>query len=499
MASRALEEPLVEPSQIEEGEPSTVLVVLLFQALTVFGASACGLVHCVNAHEKGEGWAREQVWYMVGAQAGSLALGATCARWLLPQCRRCLAGCWGAPPHGKVEHRWDTAKFTLTQVVAFSHIGMTFMNRVWWGSWYQTFKEFWLMQTYFFISGYLSSPIPTRKRLQAVWRSLVGAYVINQTLYFVLDKIVYKYGWSATRLQHTYLAEYSGRGDVMHQNFLLEFWLPTGPLWYLPNLLALRLVAPWWLELRWPLATAVVLQCLILSLKEDDFDTRLSFMSIGDLLSMGLPWYVLGVKARPYSTALNAVFDWSATWWASLGAFATGIALCYLNTAHQLGRPLFGIYAERDIQEPAKRQWFNAYSARLTSSFETTLAPVESAKMHLYLTYAWWLVVGGNAIRLVLAFAAVRLFSRANPVRIGPLDVTAMGKRSISNYLMHWYVFICLQLTSFDTDQWYGPLKILALILLVILQSLFWMSLPVYRILRPVFLAPDMDRLLLPP
>lgn len=488
-------------SNLAEEEPSTFLVALVLEAICVFGISACGLVHCVNAHQKGEEWAFPQIKYMAIAHVVSAAAGLAGLVLVAPQVQRCLKGKWCESALG-IEHRWDTVKFTLTMLVSFSHLGLTFYEYAWF-SVYTVFKEFFLMQTYFFISGYLSRPEPTRRRLQACWRSLVGAYVVNQIGYFLLTKVCFAYGWATTALRRSWLADFETRSDVMHQNFVLEFWRPIGPLWYLPNLICARLIAPWWLELRWPFATAVVVQCLVLSLNQSDYDDGLAFLSFNWFLTMGLPFYVLGVKARRYSAAINAVLEWKSTWWASCLVMLSTLLACYVSMGNQIGERVFSIYAQFDLSSTnPKRQWFNSNSARLTSSFQTVLSPAQSSKMHTYLTYAWYLVVGGNPLRIVLGLAALRLFSTTQPLRLfgGRLDITAMGKRSISNYLMHWYLLIILQLTWLDVpERNYNSAKIFLCLLIVVAQSMFWMAKPVHDIVRPVFLAPNMDRILQAP
>lgn len=102
-----------------------------------------------------------------------------------------------------------------------------------------------------------------------------------------------------------------------------------------------------------------------------------------------------------------------------------------------------------------------------------------------------------------MVFATVVLFSRRDKVvlnfRLLKFDLTAMGKRSISNYIMHCYIVLLLNMTPVATGQYYGPTKILLILLLVVVQSNFWMSLRVYNLVRPIFLAPNLDRILVVP
>lgn len=474
--------PLV--GSVEESEPSTVVLVTFAIATTLFGTSACAIVHCVHGMQAGEHWYQGQLVQMGVLHGASLAVVAATA-WAMRKVR--LKGCFEKEPG--IEHRWDTVKWTLTMVVAWSHIGIVFYDRLWFQV-LQTYKEFWLMQTYFFISGYLSSPEPTAKRLQAVWRSLVGAYFVNQVLYWCVEQITFRYSWDTTRLSHTMW----GRSyDVEHSPILTVVWQPTGPLWYLPNLMGMRLIAPWWMQLKWPLVCAVILQLVIMSMKENDFNTMLGFMATNSMLTL-FPFYVSGIIARRYSKAVNRVLDWKGARLAGLASSLTFLGFCYANCANQLeSGHWFGIYTVATNE----RLWFNWNTGRLTACFESILGGRSA-----WLPYAWYIVIGGNVARYTLMFATVALFSRRDPVvlnlRIFTLDVTARGKRSISNYLMHYYVLMCLDLTFWGTNQHYGPLKIIGLVVIVILQSNLWMWLPVYNIVRPIFLAPSFDRLLLP-
>mmetsp|Transcript_13717 Transcript_13717/g.16580 ORF Transcript_13717/g.16580 Transcript_13717/m.16580 type:complete len:117 (-) Transcript_13717:12-362(-) len=108
--------------------------------------------------------------------------------------------------------------------------------------------------------------------------------------------------------------------------------------------------------------------------------------------------------------------------------------------------------------------------------------------------YAWYLAVGGHAARITLIASVLSVFSRRDPIKY----ITDMGRRSISNYLMHWYLFLFLNLTWIGVpESRYGIGKIFLVLLIVVVQSNFWMWKPVYDIIRPIFLAPNLDWLLL--
>lgn len=149
---------------------------------------------------------------------------------------------------------------------------------------------------------------------------------------------------------------------------------PEGPLWYLPNLIGMRLIAPWWMQLRWPLFWAVVLQICILNLKEIVYDVNLSFLDMNSMLSF-FPFYVSGVVARRSSYALNAILDWKGSWRAALTASLTFLGFCYTSCANSLDKHWFGIYAEASH----KHEWFNWNTGRFTACFQSVLGTKELA------------------------------------------------------------------------------------------------------------------------
>lgn len=466
-AGNDLEEPLLVPKPVE---PSTWVLVVFAVSTTLFGSSACALVHFKHGLQTGDDWYKPRLVQMAVMHGVSAVTIIFCGILLYPSVR----GLSYEKEPG-VEHRWDTVKWTLTQVVAWSHLssGTSFVR-----SWDQVawkYKEFWLMQTYFFISGYLSTPQPTNKRLQAVWR-LVGAYFVNQFGYYALTRLEYTYDWAP--IKDTLLGGVYTKEDVLHRNVFWYLWSPSGPLYYLPNLIGMRLMAPWWMQLKWPLTGAVIVQVLILYLKEEQWG-QLSFLAMESMLTF-FPFYISGVLARRSSRALNTVLDWRGSWWAALFASLTFLGFCFNGT-------WIGFYEKYD----STHEWFNWNTGRLSSCFQGILGTHGSA----HLPYAWYIVIGGNFVRYTMVFATIVLFSRKDPVPY----ITAMGKRSISNYLMHWYVVLLLLMTPVATEQYYGPTKNILIVIFVILQSNFWMSLPVYNLVRPIFLLPNLDLILVDP
>jgi len=355
------------------------------------------------------------------------------------------------------------------------------------------------MQTYFWISGYLSIPEPTRPRLQALWRSLVGAYVVNQSALFLLQKLLFSTCYQSTQL-HKSIIGFLGKDEYTKSNFFIEFWIPIGALWYLPNLISSRLVAPFWMELRYPFLAAVALSTFILCLNSSDFSTKLSWLDMNSWLTM-FPFYILGIKSRRLSAAIDAAFDWPGTRLAAIASLLTFLIFCYLNQANSRSDHYFGIGANIYTGDTAtymgdgwknhkEHSWFNANTTRLTLSFQDILY----SKGSQFLMYAWYLAVGGHAARITLIASVLSVFSRRDPIKY----ITDMGRRSISNYLMHWYLFLFLNLTWIGVpESRYGIGKIFLVLLIVVVQSNFWMWKPVYDIIRPIFLAPNLDWLLL--
>jgi len=209
------------------------------------------------------------------------------------------------------------------------------------------------------------------------------------------------------------------------------------------------------------------------------------------------------------------------------------LALCVWNATLSLpqdSKLFFGIHQRTATAAVAQgapdawrtRAWVNVQTGRVTASFETILGAGGDGDTQSYLSYAWYLVVGGNAARIAMIFATAVLLGgpRDRPVQLRVrrswfpgrmmtrtkgddthvvlVDITALGKRSISNYLMHWYVFLGISCTYLGSaTARYGYAKILTIGLIVVVQSNFWMAKPVYDVVRPIFLAPAfMDWLL---
>ena len=134
-----------------------------------------------------------------------------------------------------------------------------------------------------------------------MWKSVAGAYAIHQSLLMLTLKLGFVWlaaTWVPGRLYDTY-SEMS-YADARSINVVEMFWYPYGPMYYLMNLVMWRLAAPFWFELRYPLAVAcacsVVYKYGSLSPKAT-YEQGSPFMSIGTFWGY-LPFYVLGVVLR---------------------------------------------------------------------------------------------------------------------------------------------------------------------------------------------------------
>jgi len=89
-------------------------------------------------------------------------------------------------------HRFDNVKFIMTQFVAQHHftmmydvVGASIIPRVF-GMW----VEWFLMPTYCFMSGTLTSVQQTPARSQALFSKLLACYMVAQLLFYLLFKVV---------------------------------------------------------------------------------------------------------------------------------------------------------------------------------------------------------------------------------------------------------------------------------------------------------------------
>ena len=464
-------------------EPSPALLCTFAVALVVCGVGGSSLPRAVMYAARGDAWFKEQAWILFAMHLGGGLVAAGAAWALAPSVRASLAGVTGRA--AGVEPRWDTLKYFLTQLVAFAH----FSGFCWDYAWYAAvwnFKEYFLMQAYVFVSGYLSTPEPNRRRLQAIWRSLAGAYVVNQAVLMLWYFIGYEYNYNLFLL-----AQGPGKGF----NLFWEFWDPQGALWYLSNLMMWRAAAPLWMELKRPLLASLLVVVCINYMPSEDYDDRLDFLKISSGVAF-FPYYVLGIVCRRHSAKLHAALEWRATRPAALCALASCLALNFMNYGLQWS--VFDFYAQcGGLCDDDNRYWFTQNEANWKASFRETYDGRA-------LLWAWYDVVGGLPSHLAVLFGTLAAFSvRKEPVPY----VTRLGANSITNYIMHWYVLLALTYTGFwQTSRGdgflsmdYGPWKLIAAVVLTVAQAQFWMSNAVSRLVRPIFIAPDMSALLVDP
>ena len=489
--------------------PATGLLVVAAVSAVLASTSGMALMTC---------W-RDARWallaWVLPAHIAALSLaGLVWARRLVPRVRAwadaldaddaalAAAGLADAAKAPSYDPRWDTVKWTLTTMVAVTHFTDAlngYAPREIYGCW----KEFFLMESYAFVSGYLSSPEPTPRRLRAVWKSVAGAYAIHQSLLMLTLKLGFVWlaaTWVPGRLYDTY-SEMS-YADARSINVVEMFWYPYGPMYYLMNLVMWRLAAPFWFELRYPLAVAcacsVVYKYGSLSPKAT-YEQGSPFMSIGTFWGY-LPFYVLGVVLRRHGARLRAALAWPGARAAARAAMLTLLALVTIDVAGVNGLKLSSL------------SWF------ATVSTDTCLFANNGNDSYSYydsdyhgwpLRLAFYESVAGFPLRVVAILSVFVLWSSDEPVVLDlgawcgcggwlpRLDVTRAGKYSIVNYVMHYYVkyalaFTPLLLSSNYTRPW-GPLWAVGLVAIAVAQANLWMHEPVAKLVSKWLIFPDME------
>lgn len=265
---------------------------------------------------------------------------------------------------------------------------------------------------------------------------------------------------------------------------------PYAHLFYLPMLVFFRLFAPMLVELRFPLVAAFVLQIA------SYYGCGSSFMAVNSFGNF-LPYYVLGVVCRRNGAAFETFLDWPATGAAAAALFCALFAACVANVWCAIGSfPLVVGPPVPDGRRPP--YWFNERNGRGWPYPDAGYYDPEGRAWK----FAWYDTLAVIPLRVAMVFAAVRLLSRGGErvVLCGYLNITAFGKRSMANYLMHYYVYFFLALfTPLMKPTHYGLPKIVLVVAVVVLQAHVWMSPWGARVARPLFVAPDIAWLLVPP
>ena len=338
-------------------EPSSVLFVIFAVGLVVGGVGGMALPRALMYAIEGHAWFTQQVWILGTMNIVGLGCAAMSAGALAPQVRRALANVPTGTATG-VEPRWDTLKYFLTQLVSISHfMAAPCWNYAWWFAFWN-FKEMFLMQCYVFISGYLSPPVPNQRRLQALWKSVIGAYIVNQSLTCLLYAIGYQY--SPVLTDGT-----SGPGAGF--NFFWEIFDSQAALWYLANLMMWRGAAPFFVQLKHPIFWSVAMAIWCKYMSTYNFSDNFDFMKANSAVVF-FPYYLLGILVRKHSAAFHAVLEWRATHRAAFAAFTACLVLNLVNYAQRWN--VFDFFAKcGSLCDESNHWWFNQYVANGKDSF----------------------------------------------------------------------------------------------------------------------------------
>lgn len=179
-------------------------------------------------------------------------------------------------------HRFDNVKFIMTQFVAQHHFTLLYdvvynavLPRLF-GYW----VEWFLMPTYCFMSGTLTSVQQTPARSQAVFSKLLACYIVAQTIFYLLFKVVIN-DWIKPYEDSNY-SIYSMTGMSVDTGAISQFALPMFHLWYLTCLVFWRLIGPHWMQFKYPIALSIVVGVL------SGFFQKFYVKNIGDFTYLGL-------------------------------------------------------------------------------------------------------------------------------------------------------------------------------------------------------------------
>lgn len=431
-------------------EPPAWLSAIGGIGIVLFGTSGMSLPRALQATLHGDLWYHEQLKILLELHVLGIVFSAFAARSIVPKLRHILLESKlhdNANHH--VEHRWDTLKWTLTMLVSLTHFSHVFDGYVW-REIYGTFKDFFLMQTYMFVSGYLSPPVPTRRRLRAVWKSVVGTYIVNQLLFWLLVKIAYKWG-PAGRLYVTFRP--FTRQEVASKNLFYEFWMPFAILYYLADLIMARIIAPVWVELRYPLLASFIMAVCIQYIPHEYQPT---FFALVELFAL-LPYYMLGISIKRNATAFSRVMEWRSTRIALAAAFCCFFSLTVVSYGM---RNSLGFYAKQKHSG-----WFDAYQGKEGFAYGELYSGTAFC-------FAFYDTLGGAPLRILMVFAAISLFGGGHHplvLNLGLLtfSITRQGKNSIANYIMHYYAKFALAFTPLFEPTHYSPWKVIGIFVLV--------------------------------
>ena len=487
-------QPLVEPrgGDDESKPPSAALMITTAVAAVVTGNTGFALVRCVmNAWALPEDslltsntWARERLRWLAPLHALALVVLAVAGAQLWWRARAALDPSKLPAPPREHDARWDNLKFFATMAVAVAHFVSPFEE-------YapvlavRMCQEWWLMQTYVFMSGYLSAPREqTPKRLRAIWGSLVGPYVVAQYMYLALIRL----GWLVVgeASEHSWYAV-----AKIPPSFSLfsMFWNPWCLCWYLMTLVVWRVAAPLWTQLRRPLlcASAVAVLCGYVAFPSVSYADG-DFLRLKEALAY-FPYYILGVHARAREAAFRAALAWPGTRAAALAAAVAMVGGVLVNVA------AFADFAPGCLAARATPAHVGTLSTMAfydDDDLDMTATFTDEYEGGAWVALAWYGPAAALPAHALLVGAAVALLGGdGRKIR----HVSDAGANSIVNYVFHYVVVLALALLGFYNE--YSVAKLVAAIAIAAAQSQVWMAAPVATALRSVLMPRQLPRLLL--
>ena len=481
--------------------PSAALLSATAACLVLVGNTGQGLPAVLDRWVAGADGAGAMMASYLPLHLACLAAAAACLAALVPAAlawwRQAEAAPDGLAAPPARDPRWDNCKFFLTMIIAQGH----FQNP-WWGHLpvlvYRIAEDWWIMPTYCFISGYLSSPEPSRSRARRLWTSVAVAFAINQMITFPIRAGFLRLGYMrGSAVVGDMLA--AGEYQPSNWNLIEKFWYPDGLMWYLSCLLTWRLLAPFWIELKYPLATSLLVMVGVPYATTPELTGGLTFLAWDRVLGF-LPWYVLGLVVRRdgWAARAAAAARWRGARRAALVAHAVNLACNGANVV--LSNP----YGDHTFSFVTYAGSMDGIQANGLYTMETV--DVEATSQSTYdfnyatktaQALAWYGPLLGAIAKAALIYGTVALAPTEKIERVGgfAFDLTRRGADSIVNYLFHYYVIYALCLTGV-----YEQFTVARYALVLALAPAFaqvWMSRPVAGFLKATLIFPDVERFLL--
>merc|ERR1719277_875647 len=338
-----------------------------------------------------------------------------------------------------------------------------------------------LMPTYVFISGYTSATnLSNPKKIDGIIK--VGAiYVMCQLIMLLLVRHgqawlnTTTYGEVFKDVGRTVVEE---KGNCESCWKLQDFLMPIWALWYLLFLVAWRLILPFWWRLRGPLLTSWVWGAALPCFKL--FPDMGSWQVPLDAIFAWFPLFVLGAMAKergwqlwehPRSRLAGLAVLAGLMWVPFVQSVPWGQPLSTWTPAAFSPEAAGGLHAETWHyvgQMDAMNPWVgDGFAGRLVKSLVR---------------------MGANLLQACCIWGVLHVAPR----REWPV-ITSCGARSLANYVFHPLSGMLMSyLGVFGASKagptpWWGEL---AVFLLIIPTSLFWMSPWVWKVAHPILDPP---------